>query len=111
VLAAGAIGVGVGLTVAANAKAKKAADLGAGLDRSACAGTTPAANCGDLHDALKSQGSLSNAAVGTFITGGVLAAATAAAYVWMRSGHATTSVAIAPDAGKNHAGLSATLPW
>ncbi|MEZ4445936.1 MAG: hypothetical protein R3B72_43070 [Polyangiaceae bacterium] len=78
-LTAAGLGAAIGLTVAANGKASDVDDLQAAILRDHPGGCSDAiAACGDLDDALKSQETLHNAALGLWIGTGVLALATGA---------------------------------
>jgi hypothetical protein len=69
----------------------------------ACAGATRHADCADLEAAVKGEHKYGNLALGSFVAGGVFAAATVATwFIWKpSSGEATRPVAfgLAPTSG------------
>jgi len=111
VLAAGGLAAGVGLTVAANGKGRDAATLRAKLGggRSTCAGTTTGADCGTLADALRSQGTLAKAALGSFVIGGAFAAAGVGLGVWASAKAAP--VQVVPVMGAAERGVVVVGSW
>jgi hypothetical protein len=79
------IGVGAGLTAAANGKSADAETARGKLSgSSSCAQPTGAdvATCATLKSSLQSQGTLSNAALASFVVGGVFAVGTAGLAIW-----------------------------
>ncbi|MCC6559591.1 MAG: PEGA domain-containing protein [Polyangiaceae bacterium] len=88
VLAAGALGAGLGLTVAANGKGAEARRIGEGIfSPSACHPSAAQVDtrCDDLQDALSARNTLSDAAVVGFVAGGALALGTLGLGAWVLS--------------------------
>jgi hypothetical protein len=83
ILAAGGLAAGGGLVAAANGKRNDAAGLRADLGggSSQCVGVA-GDNCQVLANDLKSQGTLANGAVGSFVAGGAFALATVGLGIW-----------------------------
>lgn len=83
VLAAVGLGAGIGLTVAANGKSADAGSMRVGLggQRTACT-ATPTAACVTLKDTLRSESTLSRAAVGSYVAGSALAVAAVGMGLW-----------------------------
>jgi hypothetical protein len=118
------IGLGVGMTVAANGKSSNADALGAKLSgSSACLQPAPGAaqTCNALSDALKAQDTFSNVAVGGFVVGGALALGTAGLFVYSLmkpsapsdegAPPASASIRVVPVVGGTHHGLSLVGTW
>jgi hypothetical protein len=105
------LGAGVGLTVAANGKANEAAAAAIPGGRSVCYAPTDAQKdaCAALASKWREQGAFSNGAVGAFIAGGVLAAATVGLIVWQRSGN--DSVQVRADVAASSGGISVSGRW
>ena len=110
VLAAGGLGAGIGLTVAANHKASDEATLQ--LGPSAC--VSPGANaaaCSTLHAAASSKVTLSNAAVSAFLGGSALALVTGGLGIWMAVSPKAAPVLVVPTVGADRAGLTVVGVW
>jgi hypothetical protein len=118
------LGLGVGMTVAANGKSSDAEALRATVGGSSgCASPGPefAGTCTELADAVKTRDTLSNVAVGGFVTGGALALGTAGLFVYSlmkpsssdeeRAPPTAASVRIVPVVGAAHRGLSIVGSW
>jgi hypothetical protein len=113
------IAVGAGLTVAANGKSADANALRSRLGGgNACAGSPAAgvaSDCKKLRDNGSTQSTLASAAVGAFVTGGVLALATGGLGLWVisarpRSGP-MTGLRVAPYAEPHEAGAVLVGQW
>jgi hypothetical protein len=109
-----ALGLGVGLTVAANGKSSDAASLQAQVRTpSECAaGTAGGGVCGALRDALETRDSLSNGAAAAFVVGGLLAAGTAGFAMWELSrGRSQAAVRVLPAIGARTGGAVFAGSW
>ncbi len=104
-----AVGIGAGLTVAANGRASDVALLQLPSLSGCVVPGTNAVRCLALHDAASGQVALSEAAVGAFVTGGALALVAAGLGVWALRG--PTPVHVAPLVGSGHAGLVIGGAW
>jgi hypothetical protein len=93
------IAVGAGLAAAANGKGADAATLRAQLGggRSTCTGAVDS-QCNALGDALRSQGTLAKASLGSFLVGGAFAVTGAGLGIWATGKSARVGVMPALDA-------------
>jgi PEGA domain len=112
-LAAAGLGVGIGLTVAANGKASDAAALSTKVGgRSACAGQPAPVDCASLKTTLGTQGTYASAAHDGFVAGGAFALATAGLAVWtMTAPKASGRARIVPVATATGGGLFILGTW
>jgi hypothetical protein len=118
VLAAGAIGTGIGFTVAANDKGSETTTLRAGLGPSACFNPAGAgiAACSATRAALQDESSLRNAEYASFVGGSLLALAAGGLGVWSATApRATderkTAVHVVPVVGAQNVGLILVGAW
>jgi hypothetical protein len=121
VLAATAIGVGVGLEIASNAKGSEAGTLYTQLGALApgysfCYSPPSAyvAECAALKNDRVAHDLDGNAALTTFIAGGALAVATGVYFLWPQKKGASArsrSLDVAPAIGRTTAGLSFAGSW
>jgi len=120
VLAAGGIGAGLAMTVAANSKSADAAMLRERFGSSGCFSPAPGtgAACATLRNLVEAQGTFSNAAVGGFVAGGVFALGTLGLAAWAgittRPASATTGrihVEVMPRFGAGERGISVLGSW
>jgi len=112
-LALAGLGAGVGLTVAAIGKGDEAKAAAVAGGRSACF-TPPSGRktaCDALASAWRDRDSLNNAAVGAFVLGGVLTAATVGLFVWRGSIGEHAAIQVAPSVGKRSGGVILTGQW
>lgn len=117
-VAAVALGVGVGLTVAANGKSAEVERLSVIGDEdwlcNANAPRGPHAECPKLKSAVEARDRLSNAAMGVFIGAGVVALGTAGYAIWELRRHRTprdTGVQVLPLAGPQGGGIAVRGAW
>jgi hypothetical protein len=115
VLAVGGLALGTGFTIAANGKASDAATLVGQLGgaRSACSSPSAgaAANCTALHNAVASNGTSSNIALGGFVVGGAFALVTGGLLVWAAPWSKGAPVRLAPAVGRGESGLMMQGAW
>lgn len=101
-LAVAGVGWGIAFTRAADMKADKAGALKDELrDDQRCAGATKHPDCGALYDAANGEHKYRNLALGSFVAGGVFAAATVGTwFLWKPSSEAPKAVGfgVAPTA-------------
>ncbi|MCC6553526.1 MAG: PEGA domain-containing protein [Polyangiaceae bacterium] len=101
------LGMGVGFTVAANGKNSDADALRAPGGDSACLQQPRPSTCDALKEAKGEVDTLTNAAIGGFVVGGVAAVATAVYALWPRERAAkATDMGVAPWAGPGAAGCA-----
>lgn len=106
------IGLGIGFTVAANGKADNAAALQQPGGESVCFGGSPTPGCSDLSETLTAQSTLSNAAVVSFLLGGVFTLGTAGLGLWTvsTSSH-KAGVRAVPALSATHGGVTILGTW
>jgi hypothetical protein len=117
VLAVGGLAAGTGLAVAAGGKRADAEALRTTLGgvATACTGNT-SPNCTALLSDLRSRDAMSTAAVGSFVAGGVLAAATIGLGAWALvtprdEKNTVQSFRVAPMLGANGGGITVRGMW
>jgi hypothetical protein len=115
-LAAAGVAAGIGFMIAANGKSVDADKIGATLGgASTCAGAvTPIPSaCSDVKHALRVQSTLSDAALGSFIVGGVFALGTAGFAIWKptRASDKKVTVRAVPTASAHASGLIVVGAW
>jgi hypothetical protein len=118
VLAVGGIAAGIGLTVAGNGKQTDGGTIGATLGTGpVCVGAqATSTSCQSLKNDAASHDTLHKAALGSFIAGGVLAAATLGLGVWWATGpkdpaSPRSGIRVAPVVGRGEAGLNVIGAW
>jgi len=120
VLAVGGLAAGAGLTVAANGKSTDIDGLQTmlrqGGSRYPCASAAPAVGCTTLRDTAAARDRLSNAAVASFVTGGVLAVTTAGLGIWLAKAPADEKadprqLRIAPVVGLGEGRIAVSGAW
>ena len=110
-LAVVALGVGAGLTVAANGKASSSATLLSKVgSSSACAGTLGSSpDCTALMSDLKSRDALTKGAFSSFVVGGGIAAAAAGLLAWgatsPKAEKSAPTIRITPALGRAEGGI------
>jgi hypothetical protein len=113
------LGLGIGFTAAANGKSSDAgAQRGALGTASACYAQSgsPTPACAELEATVKSQETLTNAAIGSFVAGGLLAAGTAAFGIWQWMSppmvhRSTPSARLVPVVSPTQAGAAVVGAW
>ena len=116
-LAAVGIAVGAGLAGAANGKSGDADAIGARLSgRSTCASapsTSVVMDCQAVKSALRGQSTLTDAARGSFVVGGLAALGAASLGVWTATApkQQKNSVRVAPLLGTTEGGLTVFGTW
>jgi len=107
-----ALGVGAGLTVAANGKAGDSAALRANVGPAGCASASAAntADCSSVVKDLQSQGTFAKGAAGALVSGGALAVATAGLAAWAMA-VPVAKVRIMPAVGTNNASVVVIGAW
>lgn len=113
VLAAGGLGAGIGLTVAANGQGAEAASLRAKLggQLAACAGATTV-DCNALRAVASDASTLSNAAIASFAVGGVFVLTTVGLGVWrLKTPAAQMGIRVVPVVGNRNGGLLLVGEW
>jgi len=112
-LAAGGLGAGIGLTVAANGKTEDAkllrTQVGSG---SACFAQPMSPTCATLQSAADSKNTLSNLALVSFVAGGAFALTSAGLGVWAGlSPKRVARVRVAPVVGAGQGGILVVGSW
>jgi hypothetical protein len=113
VLAVAGIGMGIGLTVAAGDQGAAAQRLALPGGPSVCGTPAPAdaQRCTDIKDAWRIQDNLSNAAMGGFAAGSVLALATGGLFAWRARSAENHAVIVMPTASSHTAGVIVNGNW
>ena len=111
-LAVVGLGFGIGFTVAANSKADNAVDLQQPGGESACFGSSPPPGCADLSGVLKEQSTLSDAALVSFLLGGVFTLGTAGLALWTTTTSSPKSgMRAVPTISATHGGVTILGTW
>jgi hypothetical protein len=100
-LAVAGVGWGIAFTRAANMKADDADALKDEIGKQPCTGGAKPDDCGELEDAVDGEHKYRNLALGSFVAGGVFAAATVGTwFLWKPSSAAPKAVGfgVAPTA-------------